>query len=115
MNLAKKSGFFGEKRNYRIIGILVIIIGIILLMVGYFMVELGGEAKSRYETIGGGILRVFSSNDQENYEDAKDSIFFGHLLEVMGALIIVIGVIILIKPELPNYIDKVKSLTQINK
>jgi len=106
----EKVGYFGRKRNYRIIGTLVIIIGIILLIVGFYMVELGEKAKSRYETIGGGILRRFSPEDRENYEDAKDSIMIGNILEVVGVVISIIGLMILIKPELPNFIRRFNEI-----
>lgn len=98
----KGSRYFGARRNYWIIGTLVVIIGVILLGVGFNMVKLGEKVKSRYETIGGTVLRTLSPEDQKNYEEAKDSIVLGEFLEVISIVLIIIGLIIIIKPELSS-------------
>ena len=64
----QKIGYFGAKRNYRIVGALVIIIGVILLIVGYNMIEYGEKAKEKYETVPGTIIRALSPEDQEDYD-----------------------------------------------
>lgn len=85
-----------DNRKGYVIGTLVIIIGIILLIVGSNMVKIGREVESRYETIGGRILRILSYEDRENYKAAKESIVVGERLEAIGAIILVIGVAIIL-------------------
>ena len=102
----KKSSYFGNRKNYVIIGTLIIIIGIILFSVGMGMIELGKKAKSRYETIGGSVLRKLSPEDEKNYEDAKNSVTFGYILEIVGVIISLIGLIFIIKPELYLFLKK---------
>ncbi len=91
-------GFFGARRNYWIIGALVVVIGMILVGVGYNMIEYGEKAKEKYETIPGTIIRALSEEEQEDYEAAKNAIETGKALEVVGIIIIIIGTIIFIKP-----------------
>ncbi len=99
----RSHGLFGARRNYWIIGILVVIIGLIFVVVGYNMIEYGEKAKSKYETTAGKIIRILSPEEQEDYEAAEDAIVMGENLEYLGIFIIFIGGAIIIKPEFLFY------------
>ena len=97
MTTKRLVGHLVTKRSHIIIGVLIIVIGIILLVVGLNTIQVGEKAKARYETVSGKILRFISSEDQRNYENVKDAIIIGQVLEIIGISIVICGSVILIK------------------
>jgi len=103
-------GFFGAKRNYFIIGTLVVIIGVIIVGVGYNMIQYGEKAKEKYETVPGQIVRFLSEEEEKDYEAAKDAIQTGGTLEVVGIVLAVIGILSLYNYQKGGIIEKAKDI-----
>lgn len=90
-------------RAYRFIGVLIIVIGSMLFGAGFSMEKLGKLAKARYEKSSGKLLRKFSTEDRLYYAYTQKSVRFGRTMKATSFAISLLGLIILIKPQLLFY------------
>jgi hypothetical protein len=91
------------RRTYAIIAALVIVIGLLIFSGGVGMVKMGSMAKERYEKTTGKFIRTTSSEDSANYEALKTLITLGAHLKTVSYFIIILGLLILIKPQILYY------------
>lgn len=87
----------------RIIGILLLAIGCLLFSTGAILHFTGDQAKNRYQSSAGEILRVFSRKDQTYYKYLRVAIWAGHVAKAASVFALVAGGCILWAPHLFFY------------
>ena len=84
------------KSNNVIGGFVLLVVGMVIFGIGASMVANANAVISEYETIAGEVVRWLSSTDQENYNNAVSARDNGYLLESLGGLMAIIGLIVVI-------------------
>jgi len=92
-----------SKRLYAVIAGLILFAGLLIYGSGLGCLHIGTISKARYEKSSGSLIRMFSKEDAGNYEKTKHIITLGHILQTLSTLVMFLGIVLLIKPELLYY------------